>query len=153
MNVVGIDPGKRTNGYAIFKEGVLTVCGLAKPEEIAKDILSLFPLADEEITVVTERMQVYKFSPVRNADLTDLLLMSGYMAGRVHASYPLLTWLKPEPREWKGNTPKKIHHRRVMKKLSLQEQAAASVALENVPESLQHNVWDAIGLGLWGMKR
>lgn len=153
MNVIGIDPGKYVSGYAIFRDGELERCGWAPPGDILEDVISVFSEASAHLLVVTEKMHIHKRSPVRTVDLADLLLQAGYIAGTVAARYPHAVWVKPEPKEWKGTAPKKIHHQRIEKKLDPGELAAVSEVLNYIPAGEHHNVWDAIGLGLWGLKR
>ncbi len=51
-----------------------------------------------------------------------------------------------KPRIWKGNVPKKVHHRRLRSVLTPDE-------LKAVAANADHNVWDAIGLGLFATGR
>lgn len=60
------------------------------------------------------------------------------------------------PRTWKGTLDKVRHHRAIKAELLGQHPASFSVAAEaekKVRASLAHNMWDAVGLGLWGVKR
>lgn len=57
--------------------------------------------------------------------------------------------VRVHPREWKGQTPKKIHNARVLERLIPNELAT----IPKLPESKLHNVLDAIGLGLWALDR
>jgi hypothetical protein len=56
---------------------------------------------------------------------------------RVLASY--------KPRVWKGNVPKAIHHVRLANALTNTER--------NLAANLDHNAWDAIGIGLYATGR
>ncbi len=53
------------------------------------------------------------------------------------------------PREWKGSVPKTVHNARVLAALTDAERAR----LPKLPASKLHNVLDAVGLGLWLLKR
>jgi len=69
------------------------------------------------------------------------------------------------PSEWKGNVPKKAHKRRLLRELTLQEKAslqkhtAASLgvpdkeAQEYLDKEESHDLWDAIGIGLFATAR
>lgn len=69
------------------------------------------------------------------------------------------------PSEWKGNVPKKAHKRRLVRELTLQEKAslqnhvAASKKLtkeeaqEYLDKEESHDLWDAIGIGLFATAR
>lgn len=51
------------------------------------------------------------------------------------------------PSQWKGQLPKEVHHRRVRSDRRYTERMAEEVA--KVLSGLQHNVLDAIAMGLW----
>jgi len=69
------------------------------------------------------------------------------------------------PSDWKGNVPKKAHKRRLVRELTLQEKAslqkhtAASLgvpdkeAQEYLDKEESHDLWDAIGIGLFATAR
>jgi hypothetical protein len=54
-----------------------------------------------------------------------------------------------EPHKWKGSTPKNIHQPRILKCLDYANTRVLEDGLEGVAVSKQHNVVDAVGLGLW----
>jgi hypothetical protein len=69
------------------------------------------------------------------------------------------------PSEWKGNVPKKAHKRRLVRELTLLEKAtlqkhtAASLgvsdkeAQEYLDKEESHDLWDAVGIGLFATAR
>lgn len=69
------------------------------------------------------------------------------------------------PSDWKGNVPKKAHKRRLTRELDVEEQATLrkhiATALEVSKEEAQkyldseesHDLWDAIGIGLFATAR
>lgn len=50
------------------------------------------------------------------------------------------------PGEWKGNVPKRAHHKRLSRALRDEERAVA-------PNANEHDAWDAIGIGLFALAR
>ena len=57
------------------------------------------------------------------------------------------------PAAWKGQVPKKIHHPRILRSLSEVEREIVLDVLDLLPASTRHNVLDAVGIGLWALKR
>jgi hypothetical protein len=59
-----------------------------------------------------------------------------------------------EPDEWKGGTLSKgAHHPRIWKRLADSEGSIVSKQAGHLPVSKQHNVIDAIGIGLFALGR
>ena len=52
--------------------------------------------------------------------------------------------LCPIPSDWKGSVPKPIHHKRILARLKVSEDALA-----HIPKGQQQHVIDAAGLALW----
>jgi hypothetical protein len=96
--------------------------------------------------LVIECPQVYatKYQKGDQADIIQLACSVGAICARVPARFKTAY----QPREWKGQTPKKIHNVRTLCLLSAEEKAT----IEPVVESLMHNIYDAIGLGLYQLK-
>jgi hypothetical protein len=57
-----------------------------------------------------------------------------------------------EPRTWKGQIPKDIHHARIYASLSSVEQATVDRGLKGVRPKLREDAMDAIGIGLYARK-
>lgn len=58
-----------------------------------------------------------------------------------------------EPTKWKGSVKKDITHARIKKRLSPVELELYETQTAETAESLKHNVLDAIGIGLYVLKR
>ena len=142
MRLVAIDPGK-TSGFAEFHHGKL---------------IEAMPLSEREIlerspvgrgVCVIELPVVYASRNVPAADLIDLAVLVGDLRGlyRRHGFETVLV----KPRTWKGTTPKAIHHKRVLGALTAEERAI----LPRRPraKNYDHNMLDAVGLGLWQLTR
>jgi hypothetical protein len=141
--LVAIDPGVKNLGWALFEHGQLSVCGLSRstsPGGHARNLPQCRP-----------GVAVLEYMTSRDlpnaADLIAVATAGAFVVG----------WLRPEvvlyPRasDWKGSVPKVIHHERLKAKLSPAELAVVEAAI--APPHLLHNVWDAVGLGLWGVRR
>lgn len=133
--LISIDPGKTTTGIARFKGEALVAARLVRvPYQMQ------FIATDE---LVVEVPRVYPHSPVDPNDLIGLTLLAGFLAGRT--SPDALLWFV-YPSDWKGQVPKKIHNKRTLAKLGKQER-------EILGEKSDHNVVDAVGIGLWAIGR
>ena len=143
--IVAIDPGVKVAGWAIFKKKRLWRCGIARGKQWA-DTVDALPRLTSEVTVV-EHPVAYPRSSVNPNGLIKL----GIMAGAAAKAFDAIEIMMPTPREWKGQTPKAIHNKRVLAKLTLKELKIHNKA--DVPKSLVHNMTDAVGLGLWALNR
>ncbi len=140
--LVAIDPGADL-GWAFFTDGELFACGLAKgptPE--------IFDCAD---VVVCEEPQIYRHSRVRPDSLIKLTRIVGRCEELARAEGATFETVKPA--KWKGSVPKAICHRRIFVRLTAPELSQVDFDLRGVPKSKQHNVWDAIGIGMWRLGR
>lgn len=161
---VAIDPGKHGCGFATYLDGVLVhaayVSGLggaahpllevAGPVGALVDQLLAALAYDKVDELVIERPQVYD-APQQRGDQNDLIDLAvvvggllGTLSGRCRAS------LLVRPAEWKGQTPKDITETRAKARLSTSELAAIELPKA---KTVQHNVWDAVALGLWRLGR
>lgn len=150
--LLSIDPGKHCLGWAVWEDGKLISCGLerTKAKTLGGAILELYdgmPICDR---AVVELPRKYPYERrVRANDLIDLGAVAGAAAvcvdegGELEFVYPA---------QWKGQTPKKIQHRRTRDALSEEEEAVLEQGLLGVPESLRHNVLDAVGIGQWRIR-
>ncbi len=152
--LVAIDPGKRASGYAIFLDRELKACGLAKD---ASDILRHWYSPPDRVCwcrgwpelVVMEYPKIYDRRRWKG-DPNDLLPITAAGAFLAGVLQPVRLKIV-HPEEWKGQTPKEIQNARDQGVLSPAELAV----LESVPVAAgkMHNVIDAVGIGLWELKR
>jgi len=132
--IIAIDPGKRT-GWAVFWEAELWSAGYTDNKELPE--IPLLPAI-----VVIEVPRIYPFGGKGDAnDLVDLAFLAGDYAGEMRVKYPGVDVEQVYPRTWKGTVPKHIHNRRVL----------ASLTSKELPkiQGCDHNMVDAIGIGLW----
>lgn len=140
--VIGIDPGK-TTGWAMFCQGKLIDAHAVKDGRI------IWPARDNGLPgtiVVIEIPRVYPFGGKGDPnDLIDLAVLAGEYYGHYRRA-GFETVLVP-PRTWKGSVPKPIHNERVLAQLTPAERDL----LPRRPRAkdFDHNMIDAIGLGLW----
>jgi hypothetical protein len=143
--VIAIDPGKRT-GWAVFDAtGKLTGAGWSNEHTILDEP----PITLDKRDVVIEKPVVYPTRNVPAGDLIDLAVLVGDLRGfyRRHGFEVCLV----APRTWKGTVPKPIHHKRVLDALTPEERA--SLPTRPRARDFDHNMLDAVGLGLWKLKR
>lgn len=142
--VVAIDPGKDA-GLAVFIEGALKAVSLLSSDD--KEITN--PWVAGHKVVVCEIPQVYRGSTVNPQSLVTLAYRAGYLTGLVRPTH----LVQVKPTQWKGQIPKDIHHEQILRQLEVGERLVLDQCLKNIPKSKHHNVYDAVGLGLWYLQR
>tara|TARA_R110000824_G_scaffold119235_4_gene273236 strand:+ start:181 stop:633 length:453 start_codon:yes stop_codon:yes gene_type:complete len=145
MSHLSIDPGTKEMGWALWEDNELQMCGLARGTNWVETVLALPKFSVVDLTV--EDQQIYRHSPV---DAHSLLAVAR-VAGAVVAHYGFPRFRLVMPVQWKGQLPKAVCARRTLSKLTEEERHQIEVA--PCPASLQHNVLDAIGIGLWANGR
>lgn len=136
-----IDPGADC-GWALWRGKELYQCGFQKmpstwPEPIAR--------------VVVERPHTGQ-TRARKRDIITLALRAGEVAG----IWSYIAGIVPEylePNRWKGSMTKTISHDVVKGKLSPVELKQFQSDCKGLAEGKRHNVLDAIGIGLYVLKR
>lgn len=157
-STLSIDPGSKGLAWAEWSGGNLFAAGLSRTSAEALEDRALDhsrPFTRERFDIVVlERMTHYPNAKARDAkanDLLDLQMIGATVAGRVLSMDGSLVYARAP--EWKGQVPKEIMRERIFAALDNLEKLRLEVALEKVPKSLQHNVYDAIGIGLWFFSR
>lgn len=157
--LLAIDPGLRELGMAVFVGDELTYACLVrspcKPPvkdgtawvAMAREALKAFvnsPIKDEVRTdvLVSEVPQIY-WQSSRGGNSDSLLQLCGVVGAVAHA-IPHGAFKAYRPREWKGNVKAEVMLDRIAAKLTPAELAT----IAKCPQSLRHNVIDAIGIGL-----
>ena len=162
MRLVAIDPSLRATGWAVFDNGALTSCGIVKtsagmrPAEVAHEVAQrLSQVIGSADAAVIEMPQAYRASRSRG-DPKDVLAVAT-VAGACAALSPHAEYVSPH--DWKGTVPKTnrlclyIVHRRNVRALDPASLARYERSLAAWAESLRHNIADAVGLGVFWMKR
>jgi hypothetical protein len=140
VTLLAIDPGEDT-GLAFFRDTVLIKAwGLHVPADTCLSDLRLRGMVE---TCIVERPRFYPGkSKVDANDLIVLALRAGMLAQAVQA--PTTRFV--EPSVWKGQLPKNVCHNRIRAILTPVELAVLAPVKD-------HNVWDAVGIGLFGVGR
>jgi hypothetical protein len=141
--IVAIDPGKHASGWAVFWDGKLWACGFGNDADPILDVTEgIVDLVVLEVPRVYDRKR-WKGDP---NDLIDISVAGGILVGALRPETVKLV----RPQDWKGQTPKGVQADRTLAKLT----KAEAERLNGVAsKSKLHNVIDAIGIGLWELKR
>lgn len=159
--IVGIDPGLSACGVSVFKAGVLERAGLVRGLDASYPLAArwcalvqnvriwLDALGDREIELVVEMPKIYPAAS-QKGDQNDLLNLAGVSAALLTG---IDAWPKRHvyPRDWKGT-------------LDADDFIAEHIMPRTTPTerqriefpsaaSLAHNVWDAVGIGLFACGR
>lgn len=149
--VLAVDPGKHACGVACFGlDGELSWARYVDDEEAVRHVASLRDVEYDE--AIVELPQVYSLAKSKGGargqnDLVDVAFAAGLLLGRL--GLPRERIAEVRPRMWKGQVPKATMVRRIRGRLSDEE--ATRVMLP--APSLSHNVFDAVGIGLWRVGR
>jgi hypothetical protein len=170
-NILTIDPGysfKNGAGYAIIDDETFRLkdCGVIRP--FAPGLVSF--LAAEEISdklkKAWEEQVGFSYDPVmlyiefprfhNGANINnESLLMLSYMSGIIRRDFkiPINRVCFVRPNEWKGSQNKDQTEVAVLATLDTWSKKILERELSSLPKSLHHNVFDAIGLALWGLEK
>ena len=166
-----IDPGVHELACAIFENGVLTSATMAPREDFASNSGPYLLNA-----LVIERMRIYgKASPEDPNDLIDVTQAAAFAEGAIVArGGPRARWVYAS--DWKGQVKKPIHHMRVWSVLAPHERYVLAAAIGMTEDAIKdkidksckllavtgkvvryswtaHNLFDAVGIGLWDLRR
>lgn len=131
MNLIGIDPGKHGSGIAARIDGKLVAEFLRSGEKSG--------FLHEADAVCYEKPQIY--SSIQSADPNDLIDLVLCSLLTIAPQMPKkCAFFAVQPKNWKGQIPKKAHHAQLLKLPEVREIA------EQFPKTLRHNVIDAIGI-------
>lgn len=138
-----IDPGVQKSAWAIFDTSQLVAKGFCSTEDIRGSSETFW--GDRNGTLLIECPQIYDVRSRKGdqSDLIDLAMTVGRWTQECVSSRIQVGVIKPF--DWKGSMPKDVHHKRILAALSNEEFAMLG--------RTDHNVRDAIGLGLWFCQR
>lgn len=155
MILLAIDPGEDA-GWSLWSTqklaltgvpySVLYACGCDRPT------IGLW----HPDVVVTEIPEMYVGSSTSTKSIVTLAMNAGRRIGALSLS-PLIPVFGALPKTWKKNLSKTVHHEQLRYQLqdtkygdSLQR---VLVTEQEYSKGKRHNLWDAVGLGLWACKR
>jgi len=149
--LIAIDPG-RDMGIALFQNDFLVQAGLLQAPNLRMMTKGLFRLCDEfqptRGIIEIPRIYPYRRQPGDPNHLITLSLRAGIA---IAAISPFTEAKTIHPQKWKGQRPKSADNRYVLSILNSEELGVVQKC--GVPSSKQHNVLDAIGIGLWATGR
>lgn len=154
--IAGIDPGTRETGYVgLDSRGDVIIAGCLLAQNMQGMLYELEALSryfggGVVHRVAIERPQLYGIHDRSDPNKIGQLLIVG---GRASAAFPRARLWMPYPATWKGQVPKDIHHKRLLRGLSPVSRFRLERDLADVPSSKQHNVLDALGLALWAKEQ
>lgn len=154
---MSIDPGRK-NAVALWYEGRLVMAKLLHGQggqvhtclEGVQPVEELVQGLSERLDQVTiERPQIYQGAK-NQVDPNDLITLGITVGALTSALAPYTNAvLHVLPATWKGQVKKDVTEHRVKKVLDDDELRA--VELGNTRKT--DDVWDAVGIGLWALKR
>ena len=150
MKLIAIDPGVHHLGLAVFDGKELSYAHFVQATKTLDLITALDSLADvfSDTRVVIEQMTTTgnRARRGRTNDLLDVSVMIGRIFQWAAAGRPELVPI----RKWKGQATKDVTRNRCLAKLSKYE---LQVVFLPKDKKRQTDVWDAVGIGLWALKR
>lgn len=148
--VTAIDPG-RTSGWAQFVGHRLQAAGTFADRAYPP----AWRHADQWLVIEVPRIYPHGRGKGDPNDIVELALTAGEIRGHYRAQGCRV--VETHPRTWKGQVPKDIHHARVLAALAPEELRALAPLAKRVtkthPHGFDHNMLDAVALGLWFLKR
>lgn len=141
--ILGIDPGACTGWARVSSDGRLMDAGVGSPAEVRAMFGAIYIVGVDR--AVIELPQVYRAARSKGDpnDLIDLAVTVGRYVQILESRAIKVVLVKP--RDWKGQVPKEVHHKRILARLSTEEVAR----LPKLAASKVHNMLDAVGLALW----
>lgn len=147
VRLLAIDPGACT-GWAWFQGGELLRAGVCNADE--RPTMNVQPWApiDTPDLLIIEWPNAHETRNASPGKVQDLFRMC-IRAGRLEERADALSVRYVMPSDWKGQILKEETMRRVLARLSTEEKAR----LPNLPKTKAHNMFDAIGIGLFELGR
>lgn len=143
--MIAIDPGKLSSGFAVFEKDHehtwrLFDCGFLPNDKLREKVA-------RHSLMVSEKMRVYRqeFWKGDPNDLVDVSIELGRLMQASLDPSPVLLL----PQTWKGQTPKDVMRERVTSRLSAPENLKLETRLSAIKSNVRHNVYDAVGIGLF----
>jgi len=165
---LGIDPDTKALAWAladrhtIYAVGVVRSSSGSVSEMLRNASLAIPTIRSAEIAVV-ESQEIHYQGKAPPADILKLAHVAGGILGILSAVCPTTKLCLPVPREWKGQVPKPIHHKRIFQHygiLAVEEReycrpaGCSKIAQVVGASALKNSDWkhvtDAIGLARFG---
>jgi hypothetical protein len=152
MRLLTIDPGIHT-GIAFFRDAFLENCDLINTNTSRETVISAMGslLRYDPSIAIVEIPLIYP-QRVQKGDPNDLIQVAkiaGMFLGII-SKYCAVEEVYPN--QWKGQRPKSVDNKYTISKLGAQELNIFDKH-NNLRKNLKHNIIDAIGIGLWKLRR
>jgi hypothetical protein len=154
--LVAIDPGKITGLASFyFNDEKWLLSGASAIVSGYANLKMNIGVFKDLTYIICEYPQIYS-SRLCKGDPNDLLPLAA-QCGHVEAIALDMgaQFFSVTPQGWKKQVPKQVHHARlklaVIRELS--KEALITANINTYCTSIEHNKWDAIGLGLWFLKQ
>lgn len=122
---------------------------LITKEELCNKVVEIWQhhagFSTEPFALAIEKPAIYPESQVRHSDITNLIEFVGMLSRSFRPKWKFT----PLIREWKGDKPKSETREYIMSILDFYSKKALERDLSCVPTGKQHNVFEAIGLGVF----
>jgi hypothetical protein len=159
--IASIDPGISGSGLAIFDQDKLVFARYIpntqnKTIPLHLRVRTMGMLLVDQIqryphnTIVTECPQIYPNKTAKGSDPTHDLIPLAQIGAIVAGKLSNCCWEQVYPKEWKGQVDKLPMNKRVLARLDEEEREKIDWA---TTASLDHNILDAIGIGLHYLNR
>ena len=145
MRILGIDPGVKCCGWAVFEDGSLVSANVARGSWWLETVADI-PQSPAFDFVAIESPYVYYGAKARPNDIVALGRVVGACGERFRKHTNDLIFVRPMT--WKNNASKTISHLKILGKLS----ATEAKMLPTTPKNLVHNAIDAVGIGQWAIE-
>jgi hypothetical protein len=154
-DLLTIDPGFRYFAYSIFSEKEIAYADISKTKSEDWEAWTGQPPSFVEISEIVSRFewvnklaivefpQIHRDTPNPN-DIVKLASACGAYTSLLQSFGFSVVWVKPA--DWKGTVPKEIMTKRIFAKIRESE-------YPRIKSIKDHNVIDAIGIGLWHLNR
>lgn len=159
MYTLAIDPGVRELGWALFRMdefvtgGVSSVPGTLPNlgHNVSQHRRNIYN-ATGHLHVDFVAVEAMEYADRRAKSVPADLLRVQWVGAALGGMFA--TQITPvTPTTWKRSVPKDIHHKRIRAKLTKREAVALERAETAVAAGLRHNLVDAVGIGLWAVRR
>ena len=146
--------GGNKNVPIIHRSGLIkpfsSESNLMTMKELCEKVLTLWRhdagYSKEPLMLVIEQPEIYPGSPVKFTNLTDLSILVGMLINTLCPQITLIPW----PREWKGNKKKSDTKDEIENLNDHFSSRALTRDLDGIAIHIRHNVYDALGLGIYG---
>jgi len=154
-DLLAIDAGFQHFGWSVFSQGSLVEADLGTNETLEFSLGVQPPNFEKVLSEIilsnqwSSPLAVIEYPKNRistpNVDsLLKLAASCGAYTALLQAAGFSVEWVLPH--EWKGHVPKQVMCKRILDKLETHEYS-------KVRRLKNHNVLDAVGVGLWKLKR